>query len=85
MSLLKMIQLLLTIAKASVCIAVADGTTIQAQVEFLVSATGVGGVLNLTQTSENDPVKIVGQLTGLQPQGQHGFHIHDSGNLTGMY
>jgi len=75
-----LIQLLLTVLSINFV----GGATIQAQVEITVSSTVVGGVLNLTQTSENDPVRIVGRLTGLQPAGKHGFHIHDSGNLTGM-
>ena len=77
-----LIQLLLTLGVASINFV---GATIQAQLEITVSPTGVGGVLNLTQTSENDPVRIVGRLTGLQPAGKHGFHIHDSGNLTGTF
>ena len=62
---------------------VVNGTIILAQVEISVGETGVSGVLNLTQASESDPVRIIGRLTGLQPEGKHGFHVHASGNLTG--
>merc|ERR1740130_177455 len=42
--------------------------------------SGVKGIVKLTQESGKS-VKICAEITGLAP-GQHGFHIHQYGNLT---
>ena len=42
--------------------------------------TGVSGVVKFTQ-AEGKKVRIQAEITGLTP-GQHGFHIHEFGNLT---
>ena len=42
--------------------------------------SGVKGIVKLTQESGKS-VKICAEITGLAP-GQHGFHIHQFGNLT---
>lgn len=39
----------------------------------------VEGLINFVQYGKT--VKIVGEITGLEP-GQHGFHIHESGDLS---
>ncbi|MEO6185420.1 MAG: superoxide dismutase family protein [Steroidobacteraceae bacterium] len=48
----------------------------------LVSAPGnsVGGVL--TVTNEGDAVSILGEITGLMPGNEYGFHVHEVGVCT---
>lgn len=48
----------------------------------LVSAPGstVGGVL--TVTNEGDSISILGEITGLAPGKEHGFHVHEIGECT---
>jgi len=43
----------------------------------------VGGVLELTQENSNAPVRIQGTVTNLRPEGDHGFHVHESGDIRG--
>jgi len=43
--------------------------------------SGVSGVVKFTQKAANAPVKIEGTIKGLKP-GQHGFHVHEYGNLS---
>ena len=38
--------------------------------------SGVKGVLELTQASVSDYMKIVGTISGLKP-GEHEFHVHE--------
>jgi Cu-Zn family superoxide dismutase len=58
--------------------------TIEANVVFNVgtSKSGLGGTLKLTQTSPNSPVFIKGTITGLEPNSIHGFHVHESGDVS---
>ncbi|XP_012260875.1 superoxide dismutase [Cu-Zn] [Athalia rosae] len=41
----------------------------------------VKGTLYFEQAGESSPVKVTGEVTGLQP-GLHGFHIHEFGDNT---
>ena len=52
---------------------------VTAQVVLANSPT-VTGVLTLTQSINSPKVRIVGQIKGLAP-GNHGFHIHESGDI----
>ncbi len=45
------------------------------------SSTGVQGALEFVQDAPNSPVKITGQVSGLEP-GDHGFHVHEFGDNT---
>ncbi|ODN02535.1 Superoxide dismutase [Cu-Zn] [Orchesella cincta] len=40
-------------------------------------------VLVLEQEDDKAPVKITGTLINLFPAGNHGFHVHESGNVSG--
>ena len=42
----------------------------------------IKGIVIFTEDLKNDCVKIDIQLTGLKKNGYHGFHIHESGDLS---
>lgn len=42
----------------------------------------VRGVVSLCQDSLTAPTKIACAIRGLSPNGRHGFHIHEFGDLT---
>ncbi|CRL03799.1 CLUMA_CG016540, isoform A [Clunio marinus] len=46
-----------------------------------VLAGDVKGTIYFNQSSESEPVKLTGEVTGLKP-GLHGFHIHEFGDNT---
>jgi len=46
-----------------------------------VLAGDVQGTVYFNQTSDSDPVKVTGEITGLK-SGLHGFHIHEFGDNT---
>jgi len=46
-------------------------------------APGAPDVLVLEQANAAAPVRITGTITNLTPAGNHGFHVHESGNVTG--
>jgi Cu/Zn superoxide dismutase len=52
-----------------------------AHAEIIASNSKTTGYVFIIENVET--VKIVGRLTGLEPEGKHGFHIHTSGNLSG--
>ncbi|KAJ1976769.1 Superoxide dismutase [Cu-Zn] [Dimargaris xerosporica] len=43
--------------------------------------SSVSGIVKFIQTAENGPVRVVGELAGLEP-GKHGFHVHQYGDNT---
>jgi Cu-Zn family superoxide dismutase len=45
-----------------------------------VDGNGVGGLLTLV--SEGDGARITGTITGLAPDTEHGFHVHDTGDCS---
>jgi len=45
--------------------------------------SGVKGTLELTQENQNAPVRITGSISNLTPEGNHGFHVHESGDTRG--
>ncbi|MEN6492934.1 MAG: superoxide dismutase family protein [Thermoguttaceae bacterium] len=57
------------------------GTKVERAVAVLqpIGDSGASGVVHFTQ--EGDKVKVEGTITGLKP-GQHGFHVHEYGDLT---
>ena len=49
--------------------------------QFDESGEGITGVLSLSQSSEDAPTLIEGEITGLTA-GKHGFHVHVFGDLS---
>lgn len=47
----------------------------------VLKGNDVSGVVKFTQATENDPVLIEANFTGLKP-GKHGFHVHEFGDNT---
>lgn len=45
--------------------------------------SGISGILELTQESLSAPVRITGTISNLKPEGNHGFHVHESGDIRG--
>jgi Cu-Zn family superoxide dismutase len=43
----------------------------------------IKGTVWLTQLKEGEPTLITYDITGLDPSAKRGFHVHESGNLTG--
>jgi len=43
----------------------------------------INGTITLTQENEQTEVRIKGQISGLKPNGLHGFHIHMLGDISG--
>jgi len=43
----------------------------------------VNGTLELVQDSDTAPVRITGTVYNLTPSGNHGFHVHESGDIRG--
>jgi len=54
----------------------------KAYVLFNIGGGTNNGSLELNQDQPTSPVRITGTLTGL-PKGQHGFHVHMSGDIRG--
>jgi Cu-Zn family superoxide dismutase len=48
----------------------------------IANVTGEGIEGQLTLTGEADAVHVTGQLTGLPPDSEHGFHVHDTGDCS---
>lgn len=44
--------------------------------------SGVHGLVSFSQSSASSPCKVAATVKGLSPDGQHGFHIHQYGDLT---
>jgi Cu-Zn family superoxide dismutase len=58
---------------------VQGATKATAQIQPLVGG-GVSG--NLTFTAENGGVQVSGELHGLKPNTEHGFHVHEKGDCS---
>ena len=43
----------------------------------------VRGTVRFTQKCRNGPVRVTGRISGLTPNSEHGFHVHELPNLTG--
>jgi superoxide dismutase, Cu-Zn family len=48
----------------------------------LISAAGSSASGVLTVTNEGDAVSILGEITGLAPGKEHGFHVHEVGDCS---
>ena len=49
---------------------------------FQGSTKGIKGTVRFTQTANTKKVLIEVNVTGLRPNSQHGFHIHEAGDLS---
>ncbi|KDQ25586.1 Cu/Zn-Supperoxide-dismutase superfamily [Pleurotus ostreatus PC15] len=52
-------------------------------VAFLSGNSPVAGTVTFSQSIKNGPVTVSGTLNGLDPLSKRGFHIHQSGDLSG--
>ena len=50
-------------------------------IAFFNNVDGIRGTVRFEET-ESDAVKILVDLTGFKPNSAHGFHVHESGDLT---
>jgi len=57
----------------------AAGATATAQVE---PTTGNKASGTVTFTQQGDKVRVVAEISGLKPNAQHGFHIHEKGDCS---
>lgn len=75
-----------TIAFAATCVASVlasvDSKSISAVAYLRSATTNVTGTVRFTQERKNAPVIVAYNLTGLSA-GEHGFHIHQFGDLSG--
>ncbi|KZT09149.1 uncharacterized protein LAESUDRAFT_722865 [Laetiporus sulphureus 93-53] len=51
-------------------------------VAVLKGDSGASGTVTFAQTAPTAPVTITGELRGLDPRAERGFHIHTSGDLS---
>ncbi|KAF4617466.1 hypothetical protein D9613_006097 [Agrocybe pediades] len=52
-------------------------------VTVLSGESSVSGTVTFKQLSPGGPVTVYGKLRGLTPHAKHGFHVHQSGDLSG--
>ena len=77
-----MIRLITPIAIAvlvSACAGVSTGPTATAQ---LVSTTGNTASGTVTFVKQSNGVRVSGEVRGLAPNKEHGFHVHDKGDCS---
>ncbi|AET41016.1 superoxide dismutase SOD1 Ecym_7168 [Eremothecium cymbalariae DBVPG len=51
-------------------------------VAVLKGDAGISGIVHLEQGSEQEPAKISWEVSGFEPDSDHGFHIHEFGDNT---
>lgn len=74
--------LLLSVSAASLMGCVTLGNDPMATAELQpTSGSAVQGKVHFQQ-HQHGAVKVTGQVSGLQPQSEHGFHIHEKGDCT---
>ncbi|KAI7890081.1 copper/zinc superoxide dismutase [Mucor mucedo] len=67
------------VASALAC---ADAKSVSAVAYLTSTTTNATGIVRFTQERKNAPTVVSYNITGLAP-GQHGFHIHQFGDLSG--
>lgn len=64
---------------ATACASYSVGPTATARLEA-TKGNAVSGLVQFTQRGEK--VMVTGEIAGLRPNGEHGFHIHDKGDCS---
>jgi Cu-Zn family superoxide dismutase len=64
---------------ATGCASYSVGPTATARLEA-TKGNAVSGLVQFTQRGEK--VTVTGEIAGLRPNGEHGFHIHDKGDCS---
>ena len=64
---------------ATACASYSVGPTATAKLDA-TKGNAVSGVVHFTQRGEK--VMVTGEITGLRPNGEHGFHIHEKGDCS---
>jgi len=67
----------------SVFLKAPDAALVQKAVVVLKGESPITGSVTFEQSSKDGPVRITGQLQGLDALVQRGFHVHSSGDLSG--
>lgn len=74
-----MITPLATALLLAACASTPSGPTASAQLQATRGNTASG---NVTFTQQGDKVLVSGEITGLKPNAEHGFHVHDKGDCS---
>ncbi|KRD18324.1 superoxide dismutase [Acidovorax sp. Root275] len=70
---------MVAVATLAGCAAYSTGPTATAKLEPTRGNTAAGAV---TFVQSGDVVKVSGSITGLKPNAEHGFHVHEKGDCS---
>ena len=77
-----MIKVFVSVTAAILVSACASYPSGPSATAVLTPTTGNGVAGQVTFTRTGDTVRVVGEVTGLAPNTEHGFHIHDKGDCS---
>ena len=78
-----MIKLSASIAAAILLSACASSSVVNRATAQLAPTTGNAAVGTVTFTEQGNAVLVAGEVRGLAPNKEHGFHVHDKGDCSG--